>query len=338
MTRTGKTIILISGVILITAIFLTIFYLISPLLTSSYNQEDNLIIASGSPEFSILTLVAKNDGFFRTYGLNITFTSYPSGVEAVGILLAGDADLAYAAEFVGVNFISKSPELQIIGSSAKNEVISFVIRGDRGISSAQDLKGKRIAVPKGTQAEFFLGRYLTLNRMNLSDITIQYLSPANMSQSLVSGSSDAGIIWEPYVYNIQKNLTGNVIIWPAQNGQMFYWTTYTRTDVLKNKSDLIIRYFKALAEAEQYINSHEEVVKTNMKMQLNLSDDYSDSIWNKSYYIQSFDQGMIVAMEDEARWIVKNNMSDYKAIPNFLNNINPDPMIHADPDAVSLIR
>ena len=337
MTRRTYSLFLIA--ILFIAIGLTGFYLIKPIFShSSSNQEDNIIIASGSPEFSILTLVAEEKGFFHLHGLNITFNSYPTGVEAVGALLAGNADLAYAAEFVGVTTILKSPDLLIIGSSAKSEMISFVIRGDRGISSARDLRGKTIAVPKGTQAEFFLGRYLTLNGMNLSDITIQYLSPANLSQSLVSGSSDAGIIWEPYAYNIQQKLVGNVITWPAQSGQMFYWATYTCPEILHEKREVLTRYFKALSDSEQYIYSHEKEAKTVIKQKMNLSDEYSDVIWAKSQFIQSLDQGMIIAMEDEARWILKNNLSDKKEIPNFLNYINIDPLSTVDPDAIQIIR
>ena len=86
---------------------------------------------AGSSEFSILTLVARENGFFANHGLNVTFTAYPSGIEAMDMLLANKADIAYAAEFVGVTYLLRSYDIRTLGTVAKSEVISLVTRNDR---------------------------------------------------------------------------------------------------------------------------------------------------------------------------------------------------------------
>ena len=164
----------------------------------------------------------------------------------------------------------KTSDLFIIGSSGKIEVISLIIRKGRGIASPGDLQGKIIAVPKGTQAEFFLGRYLTLHGMTLSNISIHYLSPGNLYESMIVGACDGAIIWEPYCYNLQQNLPGQVEIWPAQSGQMYFITTYTRSEILDHKYPILIRYFEALYEAEKFVNAHTSEVKSTIKKSLNV--------------------------------------------------------------------
>lgn len=299
--------------------------------------QDNLVITTGSPEFSALTLVANKKGFFTKYRLNVTIRDYPSGIYAVDDLMAGNSDLAYAAEFVGVSLISKYPDLRIIGSTANCDVISIIARNDRGIVSPLDLRGKSVAVPKNTQAEFFLGRYLTLNGMNWTDVTIHYLAPADLVQSVVSGQSDAAIIWEPNVYTIEQQLGKNSTTFPAQSGQRFYWLTYTRPDVIRNRPDVLIRYFLALDETGRYIYQNEDEAKTIIKNRVSLPEGYVDSLWKKNQYILSLDQSLIIAMEDESRWMISNNLTDKKEVPNYLDYISSKSLRTVSPVSVNII-
>ena len=285
-----------------------------------------------------MSVVAQKKGFFHKYSLNVTFNHVPTGALAVEDLIAGNSDLAYAAEFVGVYKINSFPELRIIGCTAKSDIISFVIRNDRNITSPQDLKGKTIAVPKGTQAEFFLGRYLTLNGLDFSDITPLYLNPADLVLSIESGESDAVVIWEPYAYQIGQSLGSNSITWSAQIWKLFFWLTYTLPEVIVNKQDALVRYFKALDESEHYISSHESDMKEIIKTEMNLSDEYTDQIVHNTQFAISLDQGLIIAMEDEYRWLKKNNLTNTTMMPIYLENLYPDFLLGVKPESVNIIR
>lgn len=313
----------------------TCWYILPP--AQPVPEQDHLVITTGSPEFSALTLVANKKGFFTKYGLNVTIRDYPSGIGAVDELMAGNSDLAYAAEFVGVSLIGQYPDMRVIGSTAKCDVISIIARKDRGIVSSRDLRGKSVAVPKNTQAEFFLGRYLTLSGMNWTDVTIHYLAPADLVQSVVSGQSDAAIIWEPNVYTIEQQLGKNSTTFPAQSGQPFYWLTYTRLDVIRNRPDVLARYFRALDETGLYMYQNEDEAKAIIKNRVNLPEDYVDSLWKKNQYILSLDQSLIIAMEDESRWMISNNLTDKKVVPNYLDYISTEPLRTVSPVSVNLM-
>lgn len=326
-----------AGLIILSVVLVAAYVIPLIFSPSSPQVMDNLSISAGSSEFSILTLVAKENGYFASHGLNVTFTAYPSGIEAMDLLLAKKVDLAYAAEFVGVTYLLRPSDIRILGTTATSEVISLVTRNDRNITSTSDLKGKIIAVPKNTQAEFFLGRFLTLSGMNYTDVKVRYLAPAEIVTSVVQGESDGAVIWEPYASRISQGLGDNGRSRSAQNGQMFFWTIYTRPDVLHDKSAILTRYFKALSDAEKFIINHKPEAQSSMTSRLNLSDEYADQIWQKMRFATSLDQSLIIAMEDETRWMMSNNLTKATLMPVYPVNLSPEFLKKEKPWAVNII-
>ncbi|MGC2691171.1 MAG: hypothetical protein WA228_00620, partial [Desulfobaccales bacterium] len=43
------------------------------------------------------------------------------------------------------------------------------------------------------------------------------------------------------------------------------------------------------------------------------------------------------AMEDEARWMIRNRLTDQAEVPDYLDYFDPGPLSRADPEAVRLI-
>jgi len=303
--------------------------------TNSPEMRD-LRIATGSAEYSILTYIAQDMGFFSEQGLNVTITTYPTGLAAVETLFSNTSDIAYAAEFVGIEPMNTHPDIRIIACTAKSDNIALLIRKDRNITSPQDLKNSSIAVCKGTAGEFFLGRYLTLNGMDMTEVRKIYLSPGDLISSLISGKCDAAIIWEPHVYTIQKQMGSDVLIWPAQGGQQFYWVAYTLESLIQNHPDIIQKYLISLSKAEEYMLYHDQESKKYILSKFNLTEDYYTNLMNKTKYQLNLDQGLLLALEDEERWLKQYNPSIMQK--NMLMFMNETALRSIRPDAVTIIR
>jgi NitT/TauT family transport system substrate-binding protein len=67
-------------------------------------------------------------------------------------------------------------------------------------------------------------------------------------------------------------------------------------------------------------------------------DAFMDIFWSESPFSLSLDQSLITAMEDEARWMIKNNLTAETKVPNFLDYIDEDALEAVKPDAVNIIR
>ena len=64
--------------------------------------------------------------------------------------------------------------------------------------------------------------------------------------------------------------------------------------------------------------------KLSYRKRMNFDDAYMEIIWPRYQFSLSLDQSLITAMEDEARWMIKNNLTSEKQVPDFLNYIYVD--------------
>src|SRR6476646_5492235 len=65
-------------------------------------------------EYSTLSIIAKQKGFFAKNGLDVSMQDYLSGPDAMADLLAGKIDTATASDFVGVSNSFSGEDLKIL--------------------------------------------------------------------------------------------------------------------------------------------------------------------------------------------------------------------------------
>ena len=110
-----------------------------------------------------LVYLADTEGFFKKRGVDVVIKEYEAGVLSVNDLIADKVDIATATEFAFVFQAFKHPDLRMPATISASTEAEFVVRKDRAIARPQDLKGKRVAVVRGTSSEFFLYTYLIFN-------------------------------------------------------------------------------------------------------------------------------------------------------------------------------
>jgi NitT/TauT family transport system substrate-binding protein len=291
-------------------------------------------------EPSIPIFIAENQRFFSQNGLEITFKNYDTGLSALNGMLKGDLDIACAVgEFVLVGKAFNNEQIQTIGVMDKNEYTFIVGRKDRGIQTIADLKGKRIGVIRETMLEFFLGRFLELHGIEIKDVTLISLnSNPQCAEVIVSGDLDAVITVPPFV-NIAKDKLGDkAILFPAQENQTLFSLLICKKEWINQHPEIIKQFLNAIRQSEEYLAHHPDESKNIVKKKLNLSDSDIAVIWSRNFFSLSFDQSLIVAMNDEARWMIGNNLTSQKTVPDFKNYIYVDGLKAVNPSAVNIIK
>lgn len=289
-------------------------------------------------EYSIFNLIALNKGYFKENGLDVTIEEYSSGPPAIDDLLAGKIDFAIAADFVGVRNIFTNPDLRIVTQANKHKVFHVIARKDKGVLNTSDLKGKTIGVTKKGAGEFYLGRFLTFNNLELKDITIHDLTPQQMITQLENGTIDAIVIFDPHAYNLQKKLGDSIIQWSAQGEQNIFALMYSTNTYLSAHPDTTVRLMRALLQAEDYVRQNTTEIQTSIAKELNYDPEYVNYLWPNFIANHALDQELLLTMEDEARWSIKNNLTDQKKVPNYLDYIYFDALEKTKPDAITIIR
>jgi len=185
-------------------------------------------------------------GFWN--GLRVTMRDYPEGLNALDALSHGDVDIAQASEYPLVGKAFNKDRVRIIANVDKGEYFFVLGRRDRGIKNVADLKGKRIGVTFRTISEFYLGRFLILNGIQIGDVTRVDLTSAQLEDAIADGAVDAVVSREPLLGTMKRRLGANSIAWSAQSSQATYVIMVSRNDRITQHPELVRRFLNSLAE------------------------------------------------------------------------------------------
>ncbi|MDH3659269.1 MAG: ABC transporter substrate-binding protein, partial [Alphaproteobacteria bacterium] len=148
-------------------------------------------IKIGATRTAILFWLAEELGYFDEAGVQIDARLYDSGTQTALDIKKGQIDLATSSEFAFVSNAFERGDLRVLASLSASQTTDFVARGDRGISELTDLAGKRIALTKRGIGQYFLGRQLILNGLELSDVDVVDLPPTAIVDAIAQGKVDA---------------------------------------------------------------------------------------------------------------------------------------------------
>jgi NitT/TauT family transport system substrate-binding protein len=124
-----------------------------------------------------------------------------------------------------------------------------------GIRRLQDLRGKKLALQRGTYLEYMLSVIAERNAVNVDEITLVDRSGDDALADFTAGRVDAVLVWEPY--GSDARAAGGVQIFSTADVPGLSYTVFTlRTDFIKAHP----REMKALVEvwrrADRYVREH----------------------------------------------------------------------------------
>jgi NitT/TauT family transport system substrate-binding protein len=290
-------------------------------------------------EPSLPLFVAEDQGLFVQNGLNVTFKIYDVGLNAARGLVNDEVDMASpVAEYVMIGRIFDDKKIQAIASLDEVDYALVIGRKDRGIEQISDLKGKKIGVVRGTILEFQLGRFLELNGLKPADVTLVHGTLPQSASAIVDGDLDAVMSIPPFTTNIQKQLDVNAALWSAQNIQPFYGLVLAKNEWIQQHPRAVERFLMAMKQAEEFITHHPDQAEEILRKKLNFNDEEIARVWAQNQFSLMLDQSLLLAMEDEARWMIENKLTGKTTIPNFLDYLYLDGLLTVKPEAVNIIR
>ncbi len=289
-------------------------------------------------EYAALVWIAHAQGYFTDQGLDVTLKEYPSGPAALDGLLTGKVDMAMASDFAGVRNSFTGADLKILANLSKSEAFDMIARRDHGIKDLADLKGKKIGLTRKTVGEFYLGQFLTFNRLALRDINLVDMPQDQLGAALKAGQVDAVVVFEPNAYKAKKQLGANAVRWSVQSGQSIYSLLYTTGKFTRERPQVIERYLRAVVQAEQFVKNHEAEARTIIAARLKYDAAYINYIWPKFQFAATLDQELLLNMDDEARWTIENKLTSNSKLPNYLNFLYLPGLKAVKPEGITVIH
>ncbi len=171
----------------------------------------------------------------------------------------------------------------------------------------------------------------------MRDVALVDLTPAQYMKAISEGEVDAVIAWEPHIHRINQKI-GGLTIWPAQSSQAVFGVLVCTSPWLQEHKDTATRFLKSLKEAEEYLLRYPDRVKAIVQKRLEYDDSYVRRIWPQHQFSLSLDQTLVVAMKDEAQWMIRHHLTSEEYIPELVNYIYTDGLHTIKPYAVNIIR
>jgi sulfonate transport system substrate-binding protein len=184
-----------------------------------------------------------------------TFTSGPPQVEAA---TAGKIDFAITGNTPPIFGAAANAKVKVVTAYENGgDGDRVLVPADSPIETVADLRGKSVAVGKGSSAHGHILAQLKKAGLTPADVKLVFLQPADALSAFTSGQADAWAIWDPYTAQAEQQVPVRSIAEATgvTNGAGFgIASDATLADPKRNTAlgDLLVRYAKATRWAQDH--------------------------------------------------------------------------------------
>jgi sulfonate transport system substrate-binding protein len=145
-------------------------------------------------------------------GIDVKWTEFPAGPVLLEGLNVGSIDFGTVGEAPPIFAQAAGANLVYVGNEPPSPASeAIVVPKDSKVRTLADLKGKKIALNKGSNVHFLLVKALEKAGVGYKDIETVFLPPADARAAFERGSVDAWAIWDPFLAAAEKQLGARVL-------------------------------------------------------------------------------------------------------------------------------
>lgn len=197
-------------------IITTLAFIVNLLLMPVARAQEKIELRIGYQKAASLFVLQKAQGTLekRLLPLNasVKWVEFPAGPQLLEGLNLGAVDVGYVGEAPPIFAQAAGAQFAYIGyDPAAPEAEAILVPKDSGIKSVTELKGKKVALNKGSNVHYLLVRLLEKNGLKLTDIQPIYLPPADARAAFESKAVDAWVIWDPFAAAAEKAIGARIL-------------------------------------------------------------------------------------------------------------------------------
>ena len=235
-----------------------LFALALAALATSANADDK-VLRVGYQKSGLLAILKANGALeqkLKPLGYSVKWFEFPAGPQLLEALNANSIDFGYTgapppvfAQAASVRFVYVAAEPGGHGNEAA------IVKADSPLHTVADLKGKRVALQKGSSSNYLLLELLHKAGLEYTDVHAVYLPPADARAAFENGTVDAWVIWDPYFSSAQQTLKARTLAdnTTVESAPSFYEAT---RDFADHHADIVGAVLAQLRTTGQWVNAH----------------------------------------------------------------------------------
>lgn len=155
----------------------------------------------GYQKSAVNLVIIKQQGTLekRFPNTKVQWVEFPAGPQLLEALAVGSLEFGLTGDSPPVFAQAAGKDLLYVGAEPpKPDSSAILVLNDSPLKKLSDLKGKRVALQKGSSAHYLLVRAVEKAGLQWSDINPVYLAPADARAAFERRSVDAWAIWDPF--------------------------------------------------------------------------------------------------------------------------------------------
>ncbi|OKY77884.1 MAG: ABC-type nitrate/sulfonate/bicarbonate transport system periplasmic component [Candidatus Methanohalarchaeum thermophilum] len=205
--------------------------------------------------------VMKHKNYTDKYNFDIKPTKCTWGAEVVQAYARGAINIGQSGNFPALTVLSKNIDTTIIGNYDLGKKVYAFATTETSDVNINNLKGKTIAFPTGSTAEWFI-REVIQDKTDLSFKDVEFMNsgPQNAVVSLSQGTADAAVFWHPWIERAEEDVGIDILSWGYGTDYYLLSPIYVRDSYLENHEDTVQNYMNAMVRALKYIHNNVDQV------------------------------------------------------------------------------
>jgi sulfonate transport system substrate-binding protein len=236
-------------------------------------QSADNVIRIGYQKYGTLVLLKARGSLEKRLAplhVEVEWTEFPAGPQLLEGLNVGSIDFGTAGEAPPIFAQAAGADLVYVGNeppASAGEAI--LVPKNSSITSVAELKGKKVALNKGSNVHFLLVKLLEKAGVQYKDIDTVFLTPADARAAFERGSVDAWAIWEPFFAAAQRQTGARILAdgnGVVSNHQFFL---ASRTYASK-RADVVAMVLEELAAVDQWAKTNPKEAAAALQPQIGL--------------------------------------------------------------------
>lgn len=179
------------------------------------SSKEEQVINIGYQKFGTLNILKSTgnlDKRLEEEGYTVKWVEFPGGPQLLEALNVGSIDFGHTGETPPVIAqAAKAPLVYLYNQPANPKGEAILIHKDSPIKRVADLKGKKVALNKGSNVHYLLVKALEKANLTLADIEPVYLPPADARTAFEGNQVDAWVIWDPFLAAAELEIDTKVL-------------------------------------------------------------------------------------------------------------------------------
>jgi sulfonate transport system substrate-binding protein len=178
-------------------------------------QNTDNVIRIGYQKYGTLVLLKARGSLEKRLAplhIEVKWTEFPAGPQLLEGLNVGAIDFGTVGEAPPIFAQAAGADLIYVGNEpAASAAEAILVPKDSPIKTVAELKGKKVALNKGSNVHFLLVKLLEKAGVQYRDIDAVFLTPADARAAFERGSVDAWAIWEPFLAAAQMQTGARIL-------------------------------------------------------------------------------------------------------------------------------